>query len=155
MMFIAASCFLATLASNANAQNRVPFFLDGQATWDDLGNAFNSIGAGFNDATGQATHLGSFGGSAQLFALAAPDDNGAFPVIGFVTLVAANGDQLHAFFSGTLNVSGNGTADFVFTGGSGRFQNATGDGIIVAFFDLSNGLANVPMDVQWYGEIDY
>jgi hypothetical protein len=142
--------------SQTQAQNPVPFKLIGTATWDKLLNAFDpNVGATFSDGAGEASHLGKFSASANLFGLAAPDPNGDFPVIGWVTLVAANGDQLDAFFAGILNVGGNGTADFQFIGGDGRFTGATGGGTLEAFFGLSGGFENVPMVVTWDGEIDY
>jgi hypothetical protein len=51
---------------------------------------------------------------------------GDFPVIEFVTLVAANGDELETCYYGNRSsVSGSGTAECDFTGGTGRFEDAT------------------------------
>jgi hypothetical protein len=148
--------------STAAAQNPVPFKLAGTATWDNLADAFPSEagpapGATFADGAGQASHLGQFTANASLFATGAIDeDTGEFPVIGCVTLVAANGDELDAMFGGDLNaVTGSGVASFEFTGGTGRFEDATGGGELQAYFDLSMGLENVPMVVFWDGVIDY
>ena len=58
-------------------------------------------------------------------------------------------------FFGILNVSGEGTAQYQFMGGSGRFEDATGDGTLEAFLDVSQGLENVPRVVTWDVVIDY
>ncbi len=148
--------------STVAAQNPVPFKLAGTATWDNLQDAFPSEagpapGATFSDGAGLASHLGKFTATASMFALGAPDEmTDEFPVIGFVTLVAANGDALEVFFGGDLNsVTGSGIADFQFTGGTGRFEDATGGGELQAYFDLTSDLQNVPMVVFWDGVIDY
>jgi hypothetical protein len=143
--------------TQVSAQNVRPFKLDGRATWDDLNNAFNPmVGAAFQDGNGTASHMGRFAATGSIFALAAPDPmTGNFPVVGTVVLVAANGDQLHTMYSGILNVNGNGVADYVFFGGSGRFFGAGGTGQIYASFDVSNGFQNVPMDVRWRGNVVY
>jgi hypothetical protein len=120
-------------------------------------NAFPpGTGMQFTDGAGQATHLGKFTATGTLLATGAPDPiTGDFPVIGFVTLVAANGDLLESYFFGELNISGAGIAQFEFMGGTGRFLHASGSGTIEATLDLSNGLENVPMDVTWSGRIRY
>ncbi len=134
-----------------------PFKLDGQATWDDLNNAFiPMVGAAFQDGNGTASHMGRFRATGNIFATAAPDPmTGNFPVVGTVTLVAANGDQLHSMYSGILNVNGNGIADYVFLGGTGRFFGAGGTGQIYASFDVSSGLQNVHMITRWVGTVIY
>jgi hypothetical protein len=78
-------------------------------------------------------------------------------VVGSVVLVAANGDELYTTYSGILNINinGNGTAYYQFVGGTGRFGGASGNGLIIASFDLSGGLQNVPMDSQWFGTVEY
>ncbi len=113
------------------------------------------VGASFQDGNGAASHMGKFAATGTLFATAAPDANSDFPVIGTVVLVAANGDGLHVMDSGILNVNGNGVANYMFVGGTGRFAGAGGTGQIIAALDVSAGLQNVHMDTQWSGTVVY
>ncbi len=153
---ITALIFCLLPLAQAEAQKPVPFRLLGTATWDNLLNAFPpGTGMQFNDGSGRASHLGRFRATGRLLATGAPDMDDNFPVIGWVTLGAANRDQLETFFFGILNLDGTGTAEYQFTGGTGRFKNATGSGLIHATLDVDNGPENVPMVVTWEGVIDY
>jgi hypothetical protein len=143
-------------ASHAHAQNPVPFKLQGTATWDNLLNAFDpTAGAAFDDGAGQAAHLGQFTATADLFALGPPNDAGDFPVVGTVTIVAANGDQLNTVYAGVLNVTGSGIVIYEFVGGDGRFTHATGMGLLEVQFDVGVGNEDVPMTSTWHGTIEY
>ncbi len=76
--------------------------------------------------SGNATHLGAYQevGSATFSPTSDPT---VLNVEGSMTYTAANGDELHAFFSGQLNgVTGVITAEIQYDGGTGRFANATG-----------------------------
>ncbi len=73
----------------------------------------------FMEYTGTATHLGLFTGEQQLFL----NPDGSFT--GSIVFTAANGDELWADFSGEYTspmVDGS----LTFTGGTGRFEDATG-----------------------------
>jgi hypothetical protein len=110
-----------------------------------------------NDETGigRATHLGKFSWSDVEFA-----DFGAIPggvaVVGSFTMTAANGDQLFGVFTSTgvfadavtLVIHG----AYEFTGGTGRFAHATGEGAIDANAFLAPGL---PFEGSLTGTIDY
>jgi hypothetical protein len=76
--------------------------------------------------SGTATHLGSItvDRTAVLTATGTP---GVFDFNGQATLTAATGEQLTTTITGTFNAN-IGHADLVYewTGGTGRFQNATG-----------------------------
>jgi len=77
-------------------------------------------------ASGQATHLGAF--TLHDTSTLVPAGEGVFNVVdGEAHLEAANGDLLYASFTGTINLAtGTGTLYFEWTGGTGRFADATG-----------------------------
>jgi hypothetical protein len=92
-------------------------------------------------ATGLATHLGRFTRTESITI-----DLFTFDFTGTLTFTAANGDLLKADVAGNL-LSAEGT--YVFTGGSGRFQNASGS---AAFAVAVDGLK---FDVTFSGTILY
>jgi hypothetical protein len=107
-------------------------------------NANDFVGAG------TATHLGPYDevGSVQL--LPTPDPT-VFLVDASATYTAANGDQLHAVITGTLDGdTGAITATVTYVGGTGRFSSASGTATLSAqlFPDGS-------IDVDVEGTIDY
>lgn len=138
-----------------------PFKMTATTTWDDLRFAFNPAkGTSFNDGAGTSTVLGKFTATGRMFATEEqPRPNGDVPVAGKVTYVAANGDELYAdFLDGKVNiVTGLGEAQYEFTGGTGRFENASGTGEVWALFDTqgSEKLDDVHMDVIWLGDITF
>jgi len=76
--------------------------------------------------SGTATHLGAYTevGSVQFSPTADPT---VLQVDAQSIYTAANGDELHAVFSGHLNgVTGVITATVTYVGGTGRFANASG-----------------------------
>jgi hypothetical protein len=79
------------------------------------------------DGTGNATHLGRF--TLQRTATLTPtSDEGVFDVVGQATLIASNGDQLFASIKGTLNRKTlQAFLTYEWNGGTGRFQNASGE----------------------------
>jgi hypothetical protein len=97
-------------------------------------------------ATGQATHLGRF---TRTETLLVDQSNGTFT--GTLVFTAANGDQLNAdvegHFTSPTGESAEGT--YLFTGGTGRFQNASGQ----AAFEVTPD--EVGFDVTFDGEIQY
>ena len=92
-----------------------------------LDSAGNPIGAHVT-GSGNATHLGLFTSDGNVFFT--PDPNN--PIIvhpsGQATFTAANGDKLNVVIvEGSQDITtGIGTGKFQFTGGTGRFANATG-----------------------------
>jgi hypothetical protein len=110
-----------------------------------------------NDETGEgeATHLGHFTWADVEFADFAAIPGGVSVVATF-TMTAANGDELYGQFTSvgyfadaeTLVIHG----DYEFTGGTGRFADASGSGEIDAFAFLAPGL---PFIGTITGTIDY
>lgn len=110
-----------------------------------------------NDETGQgeATHLGRFTWADVEYANFAVIPGGVAVVATF-TMTAANGDELYGEFASvgyfadavTLVISG----AYEFTGGTGRFADATGSGDIDATAFLAPGL---PFVGTFDGTIDF
>jgi hypothetical protein len=80
-------------------------------------------------ASGKATHLGAFTlhDTSTIVGVDFTPDGVVLHVVGAADLEAANGDHLHASFTGSVNLTtGAGTLNFEGTGGTGRFADATG-----------------------------
>lgn len=112
---------------------------------DGSGNVLDLVAQG----VGTATHLGAISvqRTATLTATATP---GIFDVNGQATLTAPTGEQLRSTFTGTLN-GAVGHADLIYqwTGGTGRFENATG----TTFWSVD--VADGEYDVVANGQISY
>jgi len=78
--------------------------------------------------SGNATHLGMFTNTGQVSFTPDPSNPNILRPAGGGVFTAANGDKLNfVIVSGALDLTtGIGTGDFAFTGGTGRFANATG-----------------------------
>ena len=76
---------------------------------------------------GTATHLGLFTREERLFLF--PDGS----VTGTIVFTAANGDELWADVSGGFISPTNAEGTYTFTGGTGRFVNATGSATFEAY----------------------
>lgn len=132
-----ATLAITAISAGAKADPKGNFQLRGVATWDSVFAGFTPQGATF-EGTANAAHLGTITQSGDLFFSAPPDEEGIAPGFGSVTLIAANGDELDFDYVGELDgLTGVGTGTLIFTGGTGRFQNATGTGSFIAVIDLS------------------
>jgi len=110
-----------------------------------------------NDETGEgeATHLGRFTWASVEFV-----DFSNFPprvaVKGTFTMTAAEGDQLFGKYKTVGLANDDGNLDilgvFRFTGGTGRFADATGGGQLKATAFFAPGL---PFEGEFLGAIDY
>jgi hypothetical protein len=110
------------LALPASADEPLPF----RARADEMITSAEPIGEGLVRvtvaATGQATHLGRFTGTETLVL-----DLTAGTFAGTRVLVAANGDRLCADVEGGFTSATTAEGTLTFTGGTGRFQDATGE----------------------------
>jgi hypothetical protein len=149
---LALGLIVLALAAEAPAKESRPFRGSGEAVWDNIFNALTAT-ANFRGIA-QVTHLGRVQQQGTLV-LEAPNANGLFPGHGSVTLTAANGDSLTFDYEGLLNpVTGEGNGTLTFTGGTGRFADATGNATFRARINL--GLpANQPMTVELSGRLAY
>ena len=101
------------------------------------------------EGTGTATHLGAI--TVQRTAvLTATDTPGVFDFKGEATLTAATGEQLTTTITGTFNaVVGHADLVYEWTGGTGRFEHATG----TTFWSVD--VADGQYDVVANGQIIY
>ena len=78
--------------------------------------------------SGNATHLGMFTNTGKVSFTPDPSNPTILIPSGGGVFTAANGDKLNfVIVTGALDLTtGIGTGDFAFTGGTGRFANATG-----------------------------
>jgi len=133
-------CFSASAAPSVPFRGRADLVLTGA---EDLPPASRRLTAA---ATGQATHLGRFTRTETLFVNLS---NGTFT--GTLVFTAANGDRLNAdvegHFTSPTGDSAGGT--YLFTGGTGRFQNASGR----AAFEVTPDRMN--FDVKFKGTIQF
>ena len=100
--------------------------------------------------TGRALHLGTYTeeGTIQLFPTSDPT---VFDASATAIYTAANGDELHATFTGQLNfATGVITATVTYVGGTGRFAGATGSATLSGQLLQDGTLA-----VSVIGTIDY
>ena len=103
--------------------------------------------------SGNATHLGLFTNTGRvIFTPDASNPNIVHPS-GEGVFTAANGDKLNFIVTGgALDVTtGIGTGDFEFTGGTGRFANATGHTSAVVEQNFVTGAYEITL----VGNIDY
>jgi acyl-coenzyme A thioesterase PaaI-like protein len=98
--------------------------------------------------TGHATHLGKsvFVANATVNLTTPPP----FAIAGTAVFTAANGDQFYTRFTGTNTPTGNGTSRGVLyhtiTGGTGRFENATGSFTGIALVNAASPTNSVSFD---------
>jgi hypothetical protein len=95
-------------------------------------------------ATGQATHLGQFTRTETIVL----GPTGAFT--GTLVFTAANGDELTADVAGQFTSATSAVGAYEFSGGTGRFQNASGG----ADFEATTA-DGVNFDVTFAGSIHY
>ena len=103
--------------------------------------------------SGNATHLGLFGGTGTIqFLPDANDPNISHPA-GEVTYTAANGDRLPTVIeNGRMDLrTGIATGDMVFQSGTGRFEGASGRAAIVVEQNFVTGAYTFTM----VGNINY
>jgi hypothetical protein len=110
--------------------------------------------------SGTATHLGAVTISAPHCAM--PTRGGSVAISrGVLTFTAANGDLLTADFMGTISpLPGNLEANtfvgnFLITGGTGRFANAEGDGLLSGTFSGNLTTRFFTGAITAEGRIDY
>jgi hypothetical protein len=104
-------------------------------------------------ATGRGTHLGLFTEVGTLSFAPDPNDPSRVLASGEAIFTAANGDELRgAITDASLDLTtGIGTGEFRFTGGTGRFENASGT---VEFTVLQN-LITGAFELSGLGTIDF
>jgi hypothetical protein len=97
------------------------------------------------DYVGNATHLGNFTRREHLFI-----NNDGFTFQGDMVFSAANGDELWLDFTGMFISATDAIGGYTFTGGTGRFDDATGEAV---FFATTPDFVNV--SVAFDGNVSY
>ncbi|HEX9940911.1 MAG TPA: hypothetical protein VGG03_02745 [Thermoanaerobaculia bacterium] len=131
------------LASRPAEAVERPFHLSGAGT----------VIEGTIQATGRATHLGLFTETGTLAFAPDPNDPNRVLASGSATFTAANGDELNGVITdASLDLTtGIGTGVFSFTGGTGRFEDASGSATFTVMQNLITGAFEITAD----GRIDY
>jgi hypothetical protein len=152
---LALAAFILLGTVSAMAVDR-PFALNGKgASTFITDGAGNPIGANVN-TSGTATHLGLWTSTGIVNFSPDPDNPGRTLSSGTGTFIAANGDKLTFAFTGVLEPSPGGeTATdqgvFHFTGGTGRFADASGSVDALVVINVLTGAFEITM----LGNIDY
>jgi hypothetical protein len=160
LRFVGLALFVSTMAgiSPALAAGPCPFQGRVVAAGDHVDAAlpprYGGVGLDHLAGGGPVTHLGN---TVQVGSLSLEDPvgPGVFPGSGTVTITTANGDPVTFDDVGFLNAgTGVGFGTMAFTGGTGRFAGATGQGTFDAELDLSQP-TNQAMTVILDGTITY
>ena len=125
---ILALTFTLLVGSLAVTATERPFSLNGRGVAIPVVDGNGNVVGADPTGSGNATHLGTFTNTGHVdFTPDATNPNILHPSGGGV-FTAANGDKLNfVIVNGALDLTtGIGTGDFDFTGGTGRFANATG-----------------------------
>jgi len=103
--------------------------------------------------SGTATHLGLFTNTGKVTFTQDPSNSNILIPTGEGVFTAANGDKLNFIITGGAldKTTGIGTGDFEFTGGTGRFANATGHTTAVVEQNFVTGAYEITI----VGNIDY
>ena len=125
VVVVAAAALLGAYPATVGADQAVPF--KGRAEYTLT--AVEPDGTLRYSGTGNATHLGLFTADASLF----PDGDGKFSAT--ATFTAANGDQLFLIAEGAFTSPTSVVGTATITGGTGRFEGATGD---ADFMDITS-----------------
>ena len=127
-----------------------PFALNGAGVatliTDELGRPTGAIATG----SGTATHLGQWTVTGNV--KYTPDSNGVLHSSVETTITAANGDKLQIQIDGILDpIAGVDQGVFYFTGGTGRFEGASGSANFVVTINPVTG----GFDLTVVGKINY
>ena len=156
--FVSCLVYGATTDSAFAKKNARPFGGRVVAAWDNVFAALPMpVGAGTANFSGisQMKHMGRSGQVGTLHLGFPHPATGLAPGNGSVTITANNGDTVSFDYQGILNsATGEGAGTLVITGGTGRFQGATGCGTFHALIDIS-APANQSMTVLLDGKILY
>ena len=130
-----------------------PFSLNGRGIAIPIVDSNGNVVGAEPTGSGNATHLGMFTNTGKVSFTPDPSNSNILLPSGGGVFTAANGDKLNfVIISGALDLTtGIGTGDFAFTGGTGRFANATGQVSGVIQQNVVTGAYELTM----VGNIDY
>ena len=150
--FLALTLMMLVGSLSVTATER-PFSLNGRGVAIPILDGNGNVVGAEPTGSGNATHLGTFTNTGKVtFTPDASNPNILHPSGGGV-FTAANGDKLNfIIISGALDLTtGIGTGDFAFTGGTGRFANATGH----TFGVIQQNVVTGAYELTMVGKIDY
>jgi hypothetical protein len=141
------------LGSLAVAATERPFSAVGRGVATFITDGAGNVIGGEVTGSGNGTHLGLFTSSGRIFFTPDPNNPLLLDTSGEAVLTAADGDKLRIVVeNGTQDVTtGIGTGNFRFTGGTGRFANATG----LTSYVVEQNLATGAYEVTIVGNIDF
>ena len=145
--------FTLLVGSLAVTATERPFSLNGKGIAVPILDANGNVIGAEPTGSGNATHLGMFTNTGHVDFTPDTSNPTILHPSGGGTFTAANGDKLNfVIVSGALDLTtGIGTGDFAFTGGTGRFANATGhtSGVI------QQNVVTGAYELTLVGSIDY
>lgn len=151
--FIFGLVFAICLGIQSASAIELPFDLTGTGTLEVFTDNNGQLSGGNLKASGTATHLGTWTQTGELTFTPSQSDPNIILANGNSNFIVANGDELVAKIQESeLNTTtGIATGIFVFSGGTGRFQEAQGSADFTVTQDLNSGT----FDVVAQGSIDY
>lgn len=130
-----------------------PFTLTGAGSLEFITDGNGNVTGGTLTASGTATHLGKWKQDGTLSFMPNPNNPTIINANGDSTFTAANGNELQVLFDDTAldTTTGIATGTFLFSGGTGRFEEAQGS----AKFEVMQELNSGAFEVSAKGTIDY
>ena len=145
--------FTLLVGSLAVTATERPFSLTGKGIAIPILDGNGNVVGAEPTGSGNATHLGMFTNTGKVSFMPDESNPNILHPSGGGVFTAANGDKLNfVIVSGALDLTtGIGTGDFEFTGGTGRFANATGhtSGVI------QQNVVTGAYELTLVGNIDY
>lgn len=141
------------LGSLAVAATERAFSANGRGVGTFVTDGAGNVIAADVSGTGTGTHLGFFSSAGRVFFTPDPNNPTRLITSGEATLTAADGDKLIIVVENGEQdvVSGIGTGNFRFTGGTGRFANASG----LTSYVVEQNLVTGAYQITIVGRIDF
>lgn len=141
------------LGSLAVAATERAFSANGRGVGTFVTDGAGNVIAADVSGTGTGTHLGLFSSAGRVFFTPDPNNPTRLITSGEATLTAADGDKLIIVVENGEQdvVSGIGTGNFRFTGGTGRFANASG----LTSYVVEQNLVTGAYQITIVGRIDF
>jgi len=141
------------VGSLAVAATERPFSATGRGVGVFVTDGAGNVIAADANGTGSGTHLGLFSSAGRIFFTPDPNNPTRLITSGEATITAADGDKLIIVIENGEQdvVSGIGTGNFRFSGGTGRFANASG----LSSYVVEQNLLTGAYQITFVGRIDF